>query len=45
MIPILAMFRLRTGDVMGYTFIVFAALMPVVLILVTFLGLTLPYAL
>ncbi len=45
MIPILAMFRLRTGDVMGYTFIVFAALVPVVLLLVTFLGLTLPYAL
>ena len=45
MIPILAMFRLRTGDVMGYTFIVFAALVPVVLLLVTFLGRTLPYAL
>ena len=45
MIPILAMFRLRTGDVMGYTFIVFAALVPLVLLLVTFLGLTLPYAL
>jgi len=45
MIPILAMFRLRTGDVMGYTFVVFVTLVPVVLILVTILGRTLPYAL
>ena len=32
-------------DVMGYTFVVFLALLPVVLILVTVLGMTLPYPL
>ena len=45
MLPILGMFGLRARDVMGYTFVVFLALTPVVLILVTLLGLTLPYPL
>ena len=45
MLPILGMFRLRARDVMGYTIIVFLALVPVVLILVTVLGMTLPYPL
>ena len=41
MLPILGMFGLRARDVMGYTFIVFLVLTPVVLVLVTLLGLTL----
>ena len=41
----LGMFGLRARDVMGYTFIVFLALAPVVLLLVTLLGATLPYPL
>ena len=45
MLPILGMFGLRARDVMGYTFIVFLALVPVVLLLVTLLGATLPYPL
>ena len=45
MLPILGMFGLRARDVMGYTFIVFLALTPVVLLLVTLLGATLPYPL
>ena len=45
MLPILGMFGLRARDVMGYTFIVFLALTPVVVLLVTLLGLTLPYPL
>jgi short-chain fatty acids transporter len=43
MLPMLGFFRLRAGDVMGYTIVVFVALVPVVLVLVTLLGLTLPY--
>ena len=35
----------RFAPVMGYTFVVFLALVPVVLLLVTLLGLTLPYPL
>src|SRR5207245_5422272 len=35
MLPVLGMFRLKARDVMGYTFVVFLALLPVVLILVT----------
>ena len=38
MLPILGLFRLGARDVMGYTFVVFLALTPVVLILVTLLG-------
>lgn len=45
MLPILGMFGLRARDVMGYTFVVFVALTPVVIILVTVLGWTLPYPL
>jgi short-chain fatty acids transporter len=45
MLPILGMFGLRARDVMGYTFVVFLALTPLVLILVTVLGLTLNYPL
>jgi short-chain fatty acids transporter len=45
MLPILGLFRLKARDVMGYTFVVFLALTPVVVILITFLGLTLNYPL
>ena len=45
MLPILGLFRLAARDIMGYTMIVFLALTPVVLILVTVLGLTLSYPL
>ena len=45
MLPILGMFGLRARDVMGYTFVVFLALTPVVVVLVTVLGMTLPYPL
>ena len=45
MLPILGLFQLRARDVMGYTFVVFLALVPTVLILVTLLGQTLPYPL
>jgi short-chain fatty acids transporter len=45
MLPILGMFQLRARDVMGYTLIVFLALTPVVVLLVTLLGMTLPYPL
>lgn len=45
MLPVLGLFHLRARDVMGYTFVVFVALLPVVLILVTAFGLTLPYPL
>jgi short-chain fatty acids transporter len=45
MLPILGMFKLSARDVMGYTFVVFLALVPTVLLLVTLLGLTLPYPL
>ncbi len=45
MLPILGLFQLRARDVMGYTFIVFLVLVPVVLVLVTILGATLTYPL
>ena len=45
MLPILGLFKLGARDVMGYTIVVFLALTPVVLILVTLLGLTLGYPL
>jgi short-chain fatty acids transporter len=45
MLPILGLFKLGARDVMGYTAIVFLALTPVVLVLVTVLGLTLSYPL
>jgi short-chain fatty acids transporter len=45
MLPVLGLFKLSARDVMGYTFVVFLALVPVVLLLVTLLGVTLPYPL
>lgn len=45
MLPVLGLFGLKARDVMGYTFLVFLVLMPLVLLLVTVLSLTLPYPL
>jgi short-chain fatty acids transporter len=45
MLPTLALLGLKARDVMGFTFIVFLALLPVVLVLVTVLGSTLGYPL
>ena len=45
MLPSLALLGLKARDVMGYTFVVFLALLPIVLILVTLLGATLAYPL
>ncbi len=45
MLPILGLFRLEARDIMGYTIVVFLVLAPVVLVLLTLLGLTLPYPL
>ncbi len=45
MLPMLGLFGLRARDVMGYTFIVFLVLVPVVLALVFLLGTTLAYPL
>ena len=45
MLPILGLFKLGARDVMGYTFVVFLVLTPVVLLLVTLLGMTLRYPL
>jgi short-chain fatty acids transporter len=45
MLPILGLFKLGARDVMGYTIVVFFVLTPVVLILVTVLGMTLGYPL
>jgi short-chain fatty acids transporter len=45
MLPILGLFKLGARDVMGYTLVVFIALVPVVLMLVTVLGTTLRYPL
>lgn len=43
MLPILGILGLRAKDVMGTTTLVFVVLLPVVLVLVTVLGATLPY--
>jgi short-chain fatty acids transporter len=45
MLPMLGLFKLGARDVMGYTIVVFLVLTPVVLALVTVLGMTLPYPL
>ena len=45
MIPVLGLLGLRARDVMGYTFLVFIVLVPVVLVLVTLLDATLHYPL
>lgn len=45
MLPVLGLFKLGARDVMGYTIVVFLALTPLVIVLVTLLGLTLSYPL
>jgi short-chain fatty acids transporter len=45
MLPVLALCGLRARDVMGYTFLVFIVLLPLVLALTILLGATLPYPL
>ena len=45
MLPVLALLGLRARDVMGFTFLVFLVLLPLVLVLTTLLGATLPYPL
>ena len=45
MLPTLALLGLKARDVMGFTFVVFLVLVPVVLVMVTVLGATLPYPL
>jgi short-chain fatty acids transporter len=45
MLPILSLLQLRARDVMGYTFIVFMVLVPLVVTLVTVMGMTLSYPL
>ena len=45
MLPVLGVLGLKARDIMGYTFVVFVVLTPVVLLLVGLLGLTLPYPL
>lgn len=45
MLPVLGVLGLKARDIMGYTFVVFVVLTPVVLLLVGLLGTTLPYPL
>ena len=45
MLPVLGLFGLKARDIMGYTFLVFVVLTPLVLVLVTVLSLTLTYPL
>jgi short-chain fatty acids transporter len=45
MLPTLAILGLRARDVMGFTFVVFLVLAPVVLVMVTLFGATMPYPL
>jgi short-chain fatty acids transporter len=45
MLPVLGLLGLRARDVMGYTVLVFVVLLPLVLVMVTLLGATLPYPL
>jgi short-chain fatty acids transporter len=45
MLPVLGLLGLRARDVMGYTFLVFLVLAPVVLIMVSLLSRSLPYPL
>ena len=45
MLPVLALLGLRARDVMGYTFLVFLVLLPLVLVMTTLLGTTLTYPL
>lgn len=43
MLPVLGLFGLKARDVMGYTFVVFVVLTPIVLAMVTLFAATLPY--
>jgi len=45
MLPVLALLSLEARDVMGYTFLVFLVLLPLVIVMTTLLGLTLGYPL
>lgn len=45
MLPVLGLFGLKARDIMGYTFLVFLVLTPLVLVMVTVFALTLPYPL
>jgi short-chain fatty acids transporter len=45
MVPVLGVFKLEARDIMGYTFVVFLVMTPVVVALVTIFGLTLGYPL
>jgi short-chain fatty acids transporter len=45
MLPVLGLLQLRARDIMGYTFVGFLVLLPLVIVLVTVLGATLPYPL
>jgi short-chain fatty acids transporter len=45
MVPVLGLLGLRARDVMGFTFLIFLVLTPVVLVLVSVLATTLPYPL
>jgi short-chain fatty acids transporter len=45
MLPILGLFGLRARDIMGYTFLVFLVLAPLVLVMVTIFAMTLSYPL
>ena len=45
MLPTLAILGLKARDVMGFTFVVFLVMTPVVLALVTILGATMAYPL
>jgi short-chain fatty acids transporter len=45
MLPVLGVLGLKARDIMGYTFVVFVVLTPVVLLLVGLLGMTLRYPL
>lgn len=45
MLPVLGLMKLRARDVMGYTFLMFLVLAPVVMLLLTVLGTTLSYPL
>jgi short-chain fatty acids transporter len=45
MLPVLSLMSLRARDVMGYTFLVFLVLLPLVVLMTTLLGMTLDYPL
>ena len=45
MLPVLGLLQLRARDIMGYTFVGFLVLLPLVIVLVTVLGMTLSYPL